>query len=103
MGTFVWPADDGWPYPDNNSPHDAGLTELEAGMDDDTLCVRAGSSHLMEGLDDLERKVIQARYGLAGEEARSMKQLRNDLGLSRSEVRQILGSGLEKLRHQLRS
>ncbi len=103
MGTFVWPADKGWSYPDNPGPDDARLTELEAGMDDDTLCVRAGSSHLMESLDELERTVIQARYGLAGEPPRSMKQLRNDLGLSRSEVRQVLGSGLEKLRSQLRT
>ena len=102
MATFVWPAEEGWPYPDDSTPDDLGLSELEAGMDDDILSLRTGSTPLMEGLDDLERQVIEARYGLTGASPRSMKQLRNDLGLSRTELRQILGSGLEKLRSQLR-
>ncbi len=97
MVTFVWPAEDGWPYPD--SPDEA--TDLEANIDDDALALRTASAHLLDGLDDAERRVVAARYGLDGRPPRSVKELRRELGLSRAELRQTLGSGLEKLRSQL--
>lgn len=98
MATFVWPAEDGWPYPD--TPDE--VTDLAADVDLDALSVRTGSVHLLDALDDTERGVITARYGLDGRPPRSMKELRGELGLSREELRQILGSGLEKLRSQLK-
>ncbi len=97
MVTFVWPAEDGWPYPD--SPNE--VADLAADVDDDVLSLRAASLRLLDGLDDAERRVVAARYGLDGRPPRSAKQLRGELGLSRAELRQTLGSGLEKLRSQL--
>lgn len=98
MATFVWPAEDGWPYPDSQDE----VTDLAADIDVDVLSLRTGSAHLLAGLDDMERGVITAHYGLGGQPPRSMKQLRGELGLSRADLRQALGSGLEKLRSRLK-
>lgn len=98
MASFVWPADDGWPYPDGGTE----VTDLGADLDDDVLSLRTSGSHLLDELDDTERQVITARYGLDGQPPRSVKQLRAELGLSPTELRQVLGSGLEKLRSRLR-
>jgi DNA-directed RNA polymerase sigma subunit (sigma70/sigma32) len=97
MPSFVWPAEDGWPYPD--SPNE--VTDLAADVDDDVLSLRAGSLHLLDALDPTERAVVAARYGLDGRPPRSLKELRSELGLPRAELRQALASGLEKLRSQL--
>jgi DNA-directed RNA polymerase sigma subunit (sigma70/sigma32) len=97
MSGFVWPAEDGWPYPDGG----AEVTDPAADVDHDVVFLRTDSAHLLEGLDETERRVVTARYGLDGEAPRSVKDLRGELGLSRAEVRQVLGSALEKLRSQL--
>ncbi len=96
MPTFLWPADDGWPYPDSERE----LTDLSADFDDDLLTLR-NSTHLLDHLDERERQVITLHYGLAGESPRTMKQLHADLGMSRAELRDVLGSGLTKLRSHL--
>jgi DNA-directed RNA polymerase sigma subunit (sigma70/sigma32) len=98
MSTFLWPSDGGWPYPDTGPE----VTDPAAVIDDDMVSLLADSGHLLDGLDDLERQVITSHYGLDGQPARTMKQLHNDLGLSRAELRDVLGSGLEKLRSSLR-
>ena len=98
MATFVWPAEDGWPYPDTGTE----ISDLAADIDVDVLSLRADSLHLLDALDDTERQVITARYGLNGHPPRSVKQVRADLGLSGPDLRLVLGSALEKLRSQLR-
>ena len=97
MTTFVWPAEDGWPYPDELVEE----TDHAADLDDDLVSLHVGYIHLLDELDDAERQVVAAHYGLDGLPPRSMKQLRNQTGMSRRDVRQILGSGLEKLRSRL--
>lgn len=99
MATFVWPAEDGWPYPDDT----AETTDPSSDLDDDLLSLIAGSAHLLEELEPDERQVVTAHYGLDGRAPRTMKQLRNEMGMSRAEVRHYLGSGLEKLRRRLGS
>jgi DNA-directed RNA polymerase sigma subunit (sigma70/sigma32) len=97
MSSYLWPNDDGWPYPDS-----VGEWPDEAGdMDDDLLSLRAGPPHLFDDLDPLERKVITSRFGLDGATPRTMKELHNDLGVTRADLREALGSGLAKLRTQL--
>jgi DNA-directed RNA polymerase sigma subunit (sigma70/sigma32) len=93
-----WPGEDGWPYPDTNDE----WPDLDVELDDDILSLKAPHPHLFDALDPMEREVITARYGLDGQPARSMKQLHSDLGLSRSQLRDVLGSGLGKLREQFR-
>jgi DNA-directed RNA polymerase sigma subunit (sigma70/sigma32) len=95
--TYLWPSDEGWPYPDG----EADVVDLDAGVDDDTLMLRATPPHLFDELDALERRVITAHYGLDGKPPRSMKELHADLGLTRAEVREALAGGLAKLRTNL--
>ena len=99
MPTFLWPAEDGWPYPDG----DRETTDPSADIDDDTVSLLASAPHLFDGLEPLEREVIVSHYGMNGQPPRTMKQLHAELGLSRAELRETLGSGLHKLRAQLRS
>jgi DNA-directed RNA polymerase sigma subunit (sigma70/sigma32) len=97
MSTFLWPAEDGWPYPDG----EAELVDLDATVDDDALLLKTAPAHLFDTLDPVERKVVTAHYGLDGSSARSMKELHTELGMSRAEVREALASGLAKLRLHL--
>ena len=92
----LWAAEDGWPYPDALGD----LVDVAGEADDDLLSVMV-DRHLLDSLDDVEREVVLARFGLQGHEVRSMKQLRGDLHLPRGEIRDALGSGLEKLRIHL--
>ena len=94
---FLWPDDDGWPYPDGADD----LATLDGAVDDDELMLRAAPASLFDGLDPMERRVVTAHYGLDGSPPRSMKELRHDLGLPRSEIRDTLAGGLAKLRHRL--
>src|SRR5438105_3993099 len=96
--SFVWPSEDGWPYPDADChPIDIDLGTV---FDDDVLSVMA-SPHFLDHLDPLERRVIKDHYGLSGTPARSMKQLSSDLDMPRSDLRDVLGAGLSKLRVDL--
>ena len=99
MTSFLWPAEDGWPYPDTA----AELIDLDSESDDDLLSLRIPPPHLFDELDPLERRVITSHYGLEGQRARTMKQLHAELGLSRSDLRHALGSGLAKLRTHLQA
>ena len=56
--------------------------------------VRAMVSHL----DDKERAVIELRFGLDGEEPRTLQEIGEALGLSRERIRQIESKAKEKLR-----
>jgi len=94
--SYVWPSDDGWPYPDTERE----TIDLSGEVDDDALSVRLTPS-LLNSLDPLERVLIASRYGLGGTPVRTMKQLHSDLGLPRDQLRNALGSGLAKLRSQL--
>jgi DNA-directed RNA polymerase sigma subunit (sigma70/sigma32) len=97
MSSFLWPSDEGWPYPDT-----VGETvDLDATTDDETLCMRASPSQVFAHLDPLERAVITAHYGLEGQQPRTMKQLHAEMGLPRAELRDALGAGLAKLRTEL--
>ena len=56
--------------------------------------VRAMVSHL----DEKERAVIELRFGLDGEEPRTLQEIGEALGLSRERIRQIESKAKEKLR-----
>jgi hypothetical protein len=91
-----WPTDDGWPYQDSGPE----VEDPDGQLDDDLLSLRVPAVHLLDRLDPLERQVIAAHYGLDGP-ARTMKQLHADLGMARADLRDVLGTGLAKLRTQL--
>ncbi|HVF32005.1 MAG TPA: hypothetical protein VM933_03110 [Acidimicrobiales bacterium] len=94
----LWPAEDGWPYPDALGD----LVDVAGEADDDLLAVRV-DTHLFDTLSDLEREVIAARFGLRGHEMRTMTQLHDDLGVADDDLRDAYADGLEKLRLHLSS
>jgi DNA-directed RNA polymerase sigma subunit (sigma70/sigma32) len=96
MSSYLWPNDDGWPYPDSA----AELADPDADADDDALLLKA-TPRVLDCLEPLERKVVTLRYGLDGSPPRSMKELHGDLGLTRAEVRTVLAGSLAKLRTTL--
>ncbi|MHB8671837.1 MAG: hypothetical protein ACYDAD_14965 [Acidimicrobiales bacterium] len=98
MTSYLWPNEDGWPYPDQEE----GPVVLETeGIDEDEASLRWAPDRVLSRLDPLERTVIMSRYGLCGAPMRSMKQLHAELGLPREDLRLALGSGLAKLRTEL--
>lgn len=99
MRSFAWPTEDGWPYPDSG----AELIDLDAESDDDLLSLTIPPPHLFDDLDPIERQVITEHYGLGGVAPRTMRQLHNETGLSRADLRSVLGSGLGKLRTHLQA
>src|SRR4051794_26081452 len=96
VSTF-WATEDGWPYPDALED----WVDLASESDDELLNLRIPPRNLYSDLNPLEREVIDARFGLHGTPLRSMKELLQDTGLPREDLRQALGSGLEKLRIHL--
>jgi len=97
MTSYLWPSDDGWPYPDVEGEE----ASVDEAFDEDALVLRAAPPHLFDQLEPLERQVVTSHYGLDGSPPRTMKQLHADLGLTRTAVREVLASGLAKLRSQL--
>jgi DNA-directed RNA polymerase sigma subunit (sigma70/sigma32) len=97
MTSYLWPSDEGWPYPDVEG-EEVAFDEL---YDDDALTLRAAPPHHFDDLEPLELRVVTAHYGLDGSPPRSMKELHNDLGMTRAAVRDALVAGLGKLRSRL--
>ena len=99
-----WPSDEGWPYTDADGDVDSGEVDRadpEADLDDDIVAIHVTGAHLFDGLDQLERTVLTARFGLDGGAPRSMRDIQHETGLPRSLLRTALGDGLAKVRTRL--
>jgi RNA polymerase primary sigma factor len=53
---------------------------------------------MVSGLDEKEREVIRMRFGLDGEEPKTLQEIGEAMGLSRERIRQIESRAKEKLR-----
>jgi len=53
----------------------------------------------LDALPEREREVIEMRYGLTGNEARTLEEVGHAFGLTRERIRQIENSTLKKLEH----
>jgi DNA-directed RNA polymerase sigma subunit (sigma70/sigma32) len=92
----LWPAEDGWPYPDALGD----LVDLAGEADDDLRAVQV-DTHLFDGLTALEREVIEARFGLRGHAQMTMTQLHAQLGVQGEDLRHAYADALAKLRAPL--
>lgn len=56
---------------------------------------------LMETIDDREARILRLRFGLDGVEPLTLKQISEEVGISRERVRQIVDEALTKLNERL--
>jgi RNA polymerase primary sigma factor len=65
------------------------------------IMARESLAHVLEHMDERERKVVELRFGFKGEHPRTLAELSSRFNVSRERVRQIEGIALEKIRKAL--
>jgi RNA polymerase primary sigma factor len=64
---------------------------------------REDIEHALSSLPERERQVIELRFGLRGEQPRTLEEVGREFGVTRERIRQIESKTLSKLRHPSRS
>lgn len=59
-----------------------------------------GMDELLAGLDERERKIITYRFGINGEQTKTLEQLGQLMGFSKERIRQLEDGAIKKLREQ---
>lgn len=75
----------------HQTPHDSVL------RDDELSTLR----RLLESIDDREARILRLRFGLDGCEPLTLKEVADEVGISRERVRQIVDEALTKLNERL--
>jgi len=65
--------------------------------------LREAISHLLEGLDERHRYILELRFGLSDGQERTLEEIGQEIGVTRERVRQLEAGALRKLRHPIRS
>lgn len=77
------------------------VADLNTPSPDEAVCGSDDVRHLLTLLGDIDEReatILRLRYGLAGEEPMTLKQIGERIGLTRERVRQIEHEALRKLR-----
>jgi RNA polymerase primary sigma factor len=56
---------------------------------------------LLDVLDERERKIIDARFGLMGQKPKTLEEVGQEFGVTRERIRQLQNIALKKLRRAL--
>jgi len=59
-----------------------------------------GMDELLSGLDEREKKIITYRFGINGEQTKTLEQLGQIMGFSKERIRQLEDGAIRKLREQ---
>lgn len=59
-----------------------------------------GMDELLSSLDERERKIITYRFGINGEQTKTLEQLGQIMGFSKERIRQLEDGAIKKLRNQ---
>lgn len=57
---------------------------------------------LLEVLDERERRIIDARFGLAGQKPKTLEEVGQEFGVTRERIRQLENIALKKARKKLK-
>jgi len=75
----------------------SGTEDIEKELIEESL--HKDLESLLNALDERERKIIELRYGLTGEEPKTLTEVGDALGISRERVRQLEQRALKKLKN----
>jgi DNA-directed RNA polymerase specialized sigma24 family protein len=96
----LFPAEEGWPYPDAEGAAEAELVcqgyVVEQDVDLDALQLVA-NRHAFDGLTARERDALDRRFW----QGESMKDLARSLGCTHAEATMVLGAAVDKVRTRL--
>ena len=78
-------------------------TKAEPEKATETALMKEQVMLLLNTLDERERRVLELRYGIDGDRARTLEEVGKEFGVTRERIRQIEAKALRRLRHPSRS
>ncbi len=85
---------------EDGSPLEATLEDEHAGLPEDALVAveeRAKALRLLEKIEPREARILRLHYGLGGTEPMTLKEIGQEMNLTRERIRQIRRDALAKL------